>query len=251
MKKLKILLTWLLLTISFCFTSYAGKYPSYQEDRLGLKDGMYWDETILNPYFGYPLSGAPAAGYDEYAPRYVSAKNFDVILQQRLYYDFYKADGVSVGKCRSTSCGITVSISHKSNGDWVSNTEVVNALCFSNVTGSGRIILKRSPSMRKSYPEYLYVYVNHPKEGHKYTYQSDANYHWGTCVCGATTGKQAHTPVNGKCSVCGRILHTHNSNKKVWVKQPTCTAAGSYYLACSTDNTRMTNDITVPATGHS
>ena len=251
MKHFKILLLTLMLCMCQVTPAFAGKYPSYLEDRIGLTDGKYWDNTTLNPYFGWPLSGTRSADYQQYAPRYVSSKDFSVSLEKRMYYDFYKAEGVNVGKCDYRSVGITVSISHKSNGDWSSNTERINRFYFTNVTGSGKIILKKSSGTSAAYPEYLYVYVNHPKETHNYTYQSDANYHWGTCGCGATTGKQAHTPVNGKCSVCGRILHTHNTNKKVWIKQPTCTSAGSYYLACSTDNTRMSNDVSVPATGHS
>lgn len=83
-------------------------------------------------------------------------------------------------------------------------------------------------------------------------WQSDANNHWRTCtVCGYKQGPSPHTNVNGKCSTCGRVLHTHNTSGKSGYKAPTCTTAGGYYPACSVDGTITGGWISVPATGHS
>lgn len=242
MKRFKILL----LTVLICLCQVNLTFAANDF----LKDGKYWTEDTYNPWFGGVGTGLMGSSYTRWGNKYASPTNGHLNIVIKGNGNWYHI---------LTSQGVSYTVTNEHNLNYIfsnlgsgSYKVAVYQIELSNVSGAGKLTLKKDSNVKNNAaPEYLYVYINHPKESHNYTYQSDANYHWGTCGCGATTGKQGHTDVNGKCSVCGRILHTHNSNKKIWVKQPTCTSAGSYYLACSDDNTRMTNNVSVPATGHS
>lgn len=232
MKKLKILLTCLLLTISFCFTSFA----SYSE-----KHHTYYVDT--------GISRDDRASTYSFTPSYY---RYCYVVNIAYWGDYNKRYSFS-----HTTGNISLSSSYlhvTDNG--TGNRHMRYIFWLENAGASGAIVFKKlSNNGLRADPDTITIYVNKNAQEctHNWSgWQSDSTQHWRTCSwCGAVDSKGAHVQSGNSCSICGRVMHTHNSNKKVWVKQPTCTSAGSYYLVCSDDNTRMSNEVSVPATGHS
>lgn len=67
-------------------------------------------------------------------------------------------------------------------------------------------------------------------------YQTNAMYHWHGCTrCDAKQGEEAHTWLNGECSVCHAEQKAPENLTDFPAKEATCTTPGN--IACKTDGT--------------
>ena len=185
MKKLKILLTCLLLTISFCFTSFA----SYNES-----SGRYYVDTSISKY-----DRASTYNFTPSYYRYCYVVNIAYWGDYNRRYDFAYTTG---------NISLSSSYLHQTDGG-TGNLHMRYNFWLENAGASGTIVFKKTSTNNVADPDTITIYVNKNTAQctHNWSgWQSDSSQHWKTCSwCGAVTSKGAHTKSGNSCSTCGRV----------------------------------------------
>ena len=186
MKKLRILLTCLLLTISFCFTSFAG----YNSRR-----GRYITDTEIDKY-------SPQSEYWFTPQQY----RYCYVVSAVLFTDYPERYYLSSTSGNLPSVGYQLYI-----GDGGTGTRTQNwYIWLENASQSGTIVLRKNSGSRNGRdPQTVTIHINANASlcTHNWSsWQSDSSQHWKTCSwCGAVTSKGAHTKSGNSCSTCGRV----------------------------------------------